>query len=189
MTARMLFWRWTVFFLDVPRALSQITKDKQWDTHDKLYNFQGQPVKKLLPSHQRSSEKQTAPPQQHKPKQTKRARPKSKFCCETTTALTLKSAHLISLISIKISINIISFLVNWVIAKLCGLSQLCKASKPQGSTISDGLRGEASSSTSRATWAPQGGEDAGTTFTTGSRSHQLWIPVSVPAITSRTIPL
>ena len=40
-----------LFFLDVPRALSQVTKNKQWDTNDKLYNFQGQPLKKLLPSH------------------------------------------------------------------------------------------------------------------------------------------
>ena len=34
-----------LFFLDAPRALSQVTKDKQWDKNDELYSLKGQPVK------------------------------------------------------------------------------------------------------------------------------------------------
>ena len=46
------------FFLDVPRALSQVTKDQTMKCENvRLYKFQGQPVKKLLLFQQRASTK------------------------------------------------------------------------------------------------------------------------------------
>ena len=73
-------------------------------------------------AHKQHKTRQTAPTQQHKPTQTKRARPKSKFSCETTTSSQIPLTSRISIL-ISISISIISFLDNWIIAKLCGLSK------------------------------------------------------------------
>ena len=75
---------------------------------------------------------------------------------------------------------------------------LRKASKPRGSTASNTLTEELAAALAGQLWAPQWGEDGGApsggpplpddpTITNGSRSHQL-PPVSVPAMTARTMP-